>query len=90
MKLSQNETKPELYNDTCLMHSVEHDDVEVLEWAIQEEFDINKADEYSNNPLTVAVEHNGIQCICFLLKNYANSARAVHVASNIEIQSGHQ
>ncbi len=77
---------------TALMYPIENDRAEVLEWLIEEGFDLEATDEFDTTPLMVAAECGATDCVRILLKAGANVGRvdnchdkAITRASNIQI-----
>ena len=74
------------------MYGIENNHAEVLQWLIQEGFDVEAADDRNTTPLILAAELGATECVAILLEadakiNKVNdfSEKAISVARNMSI-----
>ncbi|QIR36108.1 ankyrin repeat domain-containing protein [Tolypothrix sp. PCC 7910] len=75
-----------------LMYAIKNNHLELLEWLIDQGFDVETADHYGTTPLVMAAERGATDCVRILLEAGADASRcedynrkAINSASNLEI-----
>ncbi|MBF2014210.1 MAG: ankyrin repeat domain-containing protein [Rivularia sp. T60_A2020_040] len=75
-----------------LFYAIKHNSSAILEWLIEEGFEIEATDEYLDTPLILAAEYGATDCVKILLEAGADTSKvnnyqenALNKAANLEI-----
>ena len=75
-----------------LAYAIQHNNIEMLNWLVENEFDIESMDEFQSTPLIIASELGMTNCVKYLIEKGADihktnhiPERAIEVASNLDI-----
>ena len=85
-------SKCETYEEPALMYAIRNNNVELLKWLIELQFDIEATDYSDSTPLIIAAERGATDCVRGLLEAGADASRrvdydrtAIESAKNLEI-----